>query len=307
MRDNDAQGRRCLVGAVDYLRRKHRIPSGEAVSFLREAMPRRGFGLVYFNDHRCRSVAELRSVIVKARALAAMAGLVLGLSAGADVALAQALGNSQVVQPNSNEFGNTYGEWSARWWQWLVSIPAATNPNLTSGIVDCTLGQSGQVWFLGGSFGDKPSYTRSCTIESGKDLLVTPLTALFGELGPTPESDCPNGPNACDPTLLRSSAAEGQDDPQLLEVRVDNAQVKNVDQYRVTSPVFSAFFPENAILPDSIVPGGTVPQGSHGPLISDGYFVLLKPLSPGPHTIHLKGVSNGGFTVEVTYHLTVTK
>ena len=69
-RYNDAQGRRCLVGAVDYLRRKHRIPSGEAVSFLREAMPRRGFGLVYFNDHRCRSVAELRSVIVKARALA---------------------------------------------------------------------------------------------------------------------------------------------------------------------------------------------------------------------------------------------
>jgi hypothetical protein len=241
------------------------------------------------------------------KCLFAVAGAIPGFLSASSAALSQSLGNSQVVQPNSIEFENTYGEWSARWWQWLVSIPAATNPNLTSGAVDCTLGQSGQVWFLGGSFGDKPSYTRSCTIEGGKDLLVTPLTALFGELGPTPESDCPNGPNECDPILLRSSAAEGQDDPQLLEVRVDNAQVKNVDQYRVTSPVFSAFFPAKAILPDSIVLGGTVPQGSHGPLISDGYFVLLKPLSPGPHTIHLKGVSNGGFTVEVTYQLTVTK
>ena len=33
-------------------------------------MPHRRFPLIYFNDHRCRSFAELRSVIVKARGLA---------------------------------------------------------------------------------------------------------------------------------------------------------------------------------------------------------------------------------------------
>lgn len=69
-RYHDGDGRRCLVGAVLYLRHEHRLPSDGAVSFLEEAMPRRGFGLVYFNDHRCRNVAELRSVIVKARTLA---------------------------------------------------------------------------------------------------------------------------------------------------------------------------------------------------------------------------------------------
>jgi hypothetical protein len=69
-RYHDGDGRRCLVGALDHLRREHRIPSAAAVSFLEEAMPRRGIGLVYFNDHRCRSVAELRSVIAKARDLA---------------------------------------------------------------------------------------------------------------------------------------------------------------------------------------------------------------------------------------------
>ena len=33
-------------------------------------MPRPGLPLVHFNDTRCRSIAELRSVIVKARGLA---------------------------------------------------------------------------------------------------------------------------------------------------------------------------------------------------------------------------------------------
>src|SRR5260370_41386126 len=69
-RYHDGHGRRCLIGALDYLRRKHRVPSKGAEYFLQEAMPHRRFALVYFNDHRCRSFAELRSIIVNARALA---------------------------------------------------------------------------------------------------------------------------------------------------------------------------------------------------------------------------------------------
>ena len=72
----------------------------------------------------------------KLRRKAGVAGLVLGLLIGADVALAQDQDNSQVVPPNSNEFGNTYGEWSARWWQWLLSIPNDTNPNLAPTGID---------------------------------------------------------------------------------------------------------------------------------------------------------------------------
>jgi hypothetical protein len=66
----DGHGRRCLIGALDYLRREHRVPSDTAVYFLQEALPHRTFGLIYFNDRRCGSFAELRSVILKARALA---------------------------------------------------------------------------------------------------------------------------------------------------------------------------------------------------------------------------------------------
>ena len=66
-----SHGRHCLVGALNYLRREHRVASGAARYLLEEAIPRGcGRRLVYFNDHRCRSIADLRSVIVKARALA---------------------------------------------------------------------------------------------------------------------------------------------------------------------------------------------------------------------------------------------
>jgi hypothetical protein len=223
-----------------------------------------------------------------------IAALVLGLSMGADVALAQVLGNPEVVQPNSNEFGNTYGEWSGRWSQWLLSIPEATNPAVDATGANCAEGQSGQVWFLAGTFGG-PAVTRSCTIPGGKDLLFPIITGVFGE----GVGDC-TGPLDCDPTALRAAAAKNADNPVSLEATIDYVRVKNLGQYRVTSPVFNAFFPPSSI-------NGTS-AGTHGPLVSDGYWLLLSPLSPGAHTIHFKGVfnvlSNGG-TVEVTYLLTV--
>lgn len=69
-RFDDGQGGRCLIGALGYLQRKHHVASSGAAHFLKEAMPGRQLGLIYFNDHRCRSFANLRSVILEARVLA---------------------------------------------------------------------------------------------------------------------------------------------------------------------------------------------------------------------------------------------
>jgi hypothetical protein len=67
---NDGNGGHCLVGALLHLSRKHRLPTAPAIALLQDAMPRPGLPLVHFNDTRCGSVAELRSVILKARSLA---------------------------------------------------------------------------------------------------------------------------------------------------------------------------------------------------------------------------------------------
>jgi hypothetical protein len=67
---DDGNGGHCLVGALLHLSRKHRLPTVPAITLLQDAMPRPGLPLVHFNDTRCGSVAELRSVIVRACRLA---------------------------------------------------------------------------------------------------------------------------------------------------------------------------------------------------------------------------------------------
>ena len=69
---DDGHGRRCLVGAIHYMRRKHQIPSGAAESLLQEALPPGDCHLALFND-RCANIAELRALIVNARTLAVAA------------------------------------------------------------------------------------------------------------------------------------------------------------------------------------------------------------------------------------------
>jgi hypothetical protein len=227
---------------------------------------------------------------------AGTAALALGLSMGGDIALAQVPGNPGVVQPSSSEFGNTYGEWSARWWQWGLSIPADKNPILDTTGAHCAEAQADapQVWFLAGTFGGDP-VVRKCTIPGGKDLYLPILNSLFGQ---APEvGDC-EGPQDCDPTALRSLAAAQQDDPQLLEVSIDNHAVKNLNQYRVTSPVFNAFLPQGNVI--------GIPAGTIGPLVSDGYWLLLTPLSAGKHTIHFHGKTVTGFETEATYQLNIS-
>src|ERR1044072_3945431 len=67
---DDGNGGRCLVGALLNIGRQHRLPTAPAIALLQDAMPRPGLPLVHFNDPRCGSIAELRSIILKARRLA---------------------------------------------------------------------------------------------------------------------------------------------------------------------------------------------------------------------------------------------
>ena len=68
--------------------------------------------------------------------------------------------------------GATYGEWSARWWQWLRAIPSATNPLTVSGDVDCDQGQDGPVLFLAWTMVGPVDRTCINPIPHGKTLFV---------------------------------------------------------------------------------------------------------------------------------------
>ena len=127
-------------------------------------------------------------------------------------------------------FGATYGEWSARWWQWLLSIPAAINPNLDSTGANCGEGQVDDVWFLAGTFGG--AVNRSCTIPAGKPIFFPLINNIAIK------------PYGYETLLdLRRLAAAFVDTVTVLDANIDGTPVQNLFDFRVRSPVFTVIAP----------------------------------------------------------------
>jgi hypothetical protein len=234
----------------------------------------------------------------------AVLGVLLATCIGATlVASASENADSQVFPVNSKPYGLSYGEWSARQWQWLFSLPANGHPLFDT--ADCSAGQAGQVWFLGGTFSlteIEPGVilgeaTRECTIPSG--------TALFF---PIVDAECSTiEGNGQTEEELRACAKSIADfiDPQSVHLEIDGKPVTNLQDYRVQSPLFPI-----GPLPESNLLGAST--GATSPSVSDGVFVMVKPLSVGQHTIHFTGTTdllpiNGPtFMQDIAYNMTVT-
>ena len=99
---------------------------------------------------------------------------------------ANSLKNPRVVPPGSTAYGQTYAEWSEAWFQWSFSLPVTAHPLF--GTADCSAGQSGNVWFLGGTFGASGiGVVRNCTIPAGKALFF-PIINNWAD-----NTDCSSG------------------------------------------------------------------------------------------------------------------
>ncbi|MBI4585068.1 MAG: hypothetical protein HY717_13730 [Planctomycetes bacterium] len=134
----------------------------------------------------------------------------------------------------------------------------------------------------------------------GKSLFFPLFNTVWG--GPPPFGDCESAED-CDIDALRALAEGRIAQVTLLEADVDGVALANLYNYRAISPVFSVTFPEDNVF--------GIPAGPFAPLVSDGYFLMLAPLSAGDHTVHFHAVRtrpNGTtFEVEVTYQLTVAR
>jgi hypothetical protein len=164
----------------------------------------------------------------------------LPLSSESQLAKDNTLSDNNVVeifQPDSNPYGLTYGDWTARWWQWAYSIPKDVNPSYDDTGKYCAKGQSGPVWFLTGTY--KHSVDRHCTIPAGKAILFTILNS---------ECSFAEFPNLKTEVELRQCAKQMQDSVVRLEARVNGISHGGLEKYRVQSPLFNFTLPENNIL-----------------------------------------------------------
>jgi hypothetical protein len=227
----------------------------------------------------------------------AMAGVILGFSCAPKV-FAQGA-NSEVYPPGTASLGLSYGEWTASWWQWLLAIPTGPgsdqNPQDDATGQFCSTNQAGPVWFLAGSGSGQP-VIRSCTIPSTASIFFPLVNIECSTQDPQP-FHC-NDAASCRRCAVTISSGIG---PNTLNASLDGQPLLNgVQAFRAQSPFFSFTTPANNILGSN---------GGPGMSVSDGYWLMLKPLSPGKHTIKFGGgfVSGvgAGFTENVTYNITV--
>lgn len=228
--------------------------------------------------------------------------MTLGLALAANLALA-GNPNPRVLPINAQAHGMPYGEWSGAWWQWAYSFPMSSSPpNDPSGAL-ATLGQSGSVWFLAGTFGNANA-ERTVTIPAGKTLffpIINTVWVNLPSLGDNPWSDEQRA-------YARTAIAPFIDGAYDLSCVIDGVPLEDLAAYRCQTPDGAEYM---VTMPaDNPFASYGLPAGTWGPCVDDGIYLMLAPLPAGEHTITFaaKSLWSGApWALEVTYHLTVLK
>jgi len=171
-----------------------------------------------------------------------------------------------VVPPRDLVNDMSQAEWSQAWWQWAGSFQRNDSPVGDQTGALCDRGQSGPVWFLAGTYGTHRT-VRTCKIPSGKHLFFPLINYIV-----MPRSGVPI---SC--LGVMSSASAMTNDVSALVLDIDGVRVPDLASYRqATTQCFDM---------------GARTEGRIKvfPSAANGYYVMLKPLSPGKHEINFGG------------------
>jgi hypothetical protein len=182
--------------------------------------------------------------------------------------------------------GQSQTELSISWWKWAASFEYDDSPIADRTGEKCGLKQRDQVWFLAGTYGSART-ERTCTIPHGRYLffpLINYVVAPCSSAQP-----CESAPTCESVTDL---ARETTENPASLILDIDGKRYSGLDRHRQAS---SGCFDMAAQTDGSF---------HIYPSASNGYYILLAPLSPGRHVINFGGVLPG-LVQAVTYTLIV--
>ena len=193
--------------------------------------------------------------------------------------------------PDGTYYGTTYAELNVAWFQWILSQPRIGNPGFDPTGAACASGQSGDVWFLAGSF-NQTVVERTCTIPPGKAIFFPILNAF---------TTCYFGDASCTEKELPASLESTFDEVIDMFATIDGCDVGDPVDYRVHATEFSVTLP-----PGNVFQAYGIPiEGLVEDLYGGGYWMLFDPLPAGEHTITFGGVFPGTWANDNTYTLTV--
>lgn len=195
-------------------------------------------------------------------------------AAGADVVEPGAL-----VPPAADVAGVSQPDWTRAWWQWAGSFTQFESPVADKTGARCGLKQSGPVWFLAGTYGTRRT-VRACTVPAGKFLFFPLINYVVGP-SYTASTTCEDATD---------SAREMTDGARSLVLELDGKVFQNLESHRqATRGCFDLA---------ALAGGGVFPAAGNG------YYVMLRPLGRGTHTLNFGGILPG-MSQAVTYTLHV--
>jgi hypothetical protein len=204
------------------------------------------------------------------------------------------LGNSATAQEATKlSIQKASPELANQWWQWAMASPRQSSPVSDRTGERCTNGQQGDIWFLAGGYGSS-KIRRKCTVPTGKSIFFPLINMVYW---PTPD-----GVEIFTCGRAKELAALNNDTAIDLFAEIDGQFVEDLKQYRLASQqCFDVF---------SRVPAAQKAYKAY-PSATDGYWLQLKPLAPGRHTLKFGGRYNrnsadyGRMVQDIEYELVV--
>jgi len=171
------------------------------------------------------------------------------------------------VPPTEAVEGMSQAEWSRAWWQWAGSFELDTSPIADRTGALCGSRQGGKVWFLAGTYGTRRT-VRTCKVPRGKYLFFPLINYV---VMPNPSV----GPVGC--AAMTAMAARVTNDASSLVLEIDGVRVPGLGSYRqATKGCFD-------------IGERSEPRARVFPTAANGYYVMVRPLGPGQHTLEFGG------------------
>lgn len=197
-----------------------------------------------------------------------------------------------VIPPHARAFGSSYGHLAQGWVAWAYE-GTDTNPLTDETGEDCAVRQADHLWYLAGTgYGE---VERTCSVPPGTALFFPVVNLTWFQYLTDP---------AFTEAEIHSMLGGMLDTVCDLHASVDGVEL-DLSGQRIESPAFALTLSDDRLYPSV----EDVGEGPIYPVVNDGWFVLLAPLSRGEHVVEFGGSPLCGTdwecSIQATYYLTV--